>query len=98
MAVVEMQKISISAHRSNRKAILETLQKLEVIQVVEADLDETGLRHKNTADARATFEKNADLADQALAILDKYVPEKQGMLSGLAGKELIDDAVVGQLL
>ncbi len=92
MAVVEMQKISISAHRSNRKAILETLQKLEVIQVVEADLDETGLRHKNTADARATFEKNADLADQALAILDKYVPEKQGMLSGLAGKELIDDA------
>ena len=52
----------------------------------------TGLRHKNTADARATFEKNADLADQALAILDKYVPEKQGMLSGLAGKELIDDA------
>ncbi len=92
MAVVEMQKISISAHRSNRKAILETLQKLEVIQVVVADLDETGLRHKNTADARATFEKNADLADQALAILDKYVPEKQGMLSGLAGKELIDDA------
>lgn len=92
MAVVEMQKISISAHRSNRKAILETLQKLEVIQVVEADLDETGLRHKNTADARATFEKNVDLADQALAILDKYIPEKQGMLSGLAGKELIDDA------
>ena len=92
MAVVEMQKISISAHRSNRKAILETLQKLEVIQVVEADLDETGLRHKNTADARATFEKNADLADQALAVLDKYFPEKQGMLSGLAGKELIDDA------
>ncbi len=92
MAVVEMQKISISAHRSNRKAILETLQKLGVIQVVEADVDETGLRHKNTADARATFEKNADLADQALAILDKYVPEKQGMLSGLAGKELIDDA------
>ena len=89
MAVVEMQKISICAHRSNRKAILEALQSLGVMQVMTDNLDDPELMKLDTADTRARFEKNADLADQALAILDSYVPEKKGVLAGFAGKELI---------
>ena len=65
MAVVDMQKISICAHRSNRKAILETLQSMGIMQVVIDDLDDPELMKMDTADARARFEKNADLADQA---------------------------------
>ena len=90
MAVVEMQKISICAHRSNRKAILETLQSLGMMQIVTDDLDDPELLKMDTADARARFEKNADLADQALSILDMYVPEKSGLLSSFAGKTLIE--------
>ena len=90
MAVVEMQKISICAHRSNRKAILETLQSLGKMQIVTDDLDDPELLKMDTADARARFEKNADLADQALSILDMYVPEKSGLLSSFAGKTLIE--------
>ncbi|MDO4805485.1 MAG: V-type ATP synthase subunit I, partial [Lachnospiraceae bacterium] len=90
MAVVEMQKISICAHRSNRKAILETLQSLGMMQMSLDALDDSELTKMDTADARARFEKNADLADQAVAVLDRYVPEHKGILAGFAGKELID--------
>ena len=43
--------------------------------------------------SRATFEKQAQTADRALDILQKYAPEKTGMLSSLAGKPLIDKAL-----
>ena len=39
------------------------------------------------------FEKQAQTADRALDILQKYAPEKTGMLSSLAGKPLIDKAL-----
>ena len=98
MAVVEMQKISICAHRSNRKAILEALQSLGVMQVVTDNLDDPELMKMDTADTRARFEKNADLADQALAILDSYVPEKKGVLAGFAGKELIEKSAYDNVI
>ena len=98
MAVVDMQKISICAHRSNRKAILETLQSLGIMQVVIDDLDDPELMKMDTADARARFEKNADLADQAIAVLDTYVPEKAGLLSGFSGKKLIDKEAYSHII
>ena len=49
MAVVDMQKISICAHRSNRKAILETLQSLGIMQVAIDDLDDPELMKMDTA-------------------------------------------------
>ena len=98
MAVVDMQKISICAHRSNRKAILETLQSMGIMQVVIDDLDDPELMKMDTADARARFEKNADLADQAIAVLDTYVPEKAGLLSGFSGKKLIDKEAYSHII
>jgi len=78
MAVVAMEKISVCALKTNRKAILETLQGLGVMQVVTDELDDPELLKMDTAEAKARFDKNADLADQAVAILDKYVPLKKG--------------------
>ena len=43
----------------------------------------------DTAESRATWDKHAELCDQAAAILDKYAPEKKGMLDSLKGKELL---------
>ena len=92
MAVVAMEKISVCALKTNRKAILETLQGLGVMQVVTDELDDPELLKMDTAEAKARFDKNADLADQAVAILDKYVPLKKGMLDSFAGKETVEPA------
>ena len=50
----------------------------------------THLEKQDVASSRALFERRAQTADQALAILNTYVPEKKGMLDSLAGKPLVE--------
>ena len=89
MAVVEMQKISLAALKTKRKAILEKLQMLGIMQMEVDSIDDEELMKMDTAESRATWDKHAELCDQAAAILDKYAPEKKGMLDSLKGKELL---------
>ena len=88
MAVLQMQRISICAMKKNRKAILEELQSLGVLEIDAAELDPE-LKTMDTMNARLIFEKNAFLCDQAIEILDEFSKEKQSMLASLAGKPLI---------
>ena len=44
----------------------------------------------DTSKARADCEKEIQLAEHALEILQRYVPEHKGMLSSLEGKKLVD--------
>ncbi len=88
MAVLQMQRISICAMKKNRKAILEELQSLGVLEIDAAELDPE-LKTMDTMNARLIFEKNASLCDQAIEILDEFSKEKQSMLASLAGKPLI---------
>ena len=85
MAVLQMQRISICAMKKNRKAILEELQSLGVLEIDAAELDPE-LKTMDTMNARLIFEKNASLCDQAIEILDEFSKEKESMLASLAGK------------
>ena len=88
MAVLQMQRISICAMKKNRKAILEELQSLGVLEIDAAELD-PDFQTMDTMNARLLFEKNASLCDQAIMILDEFSQEKESMLASLAGKPLI---------
>ena len=81
MAVLQMQKVSICALKKDRKAILEKIQAMGVMEISKMLEDETGLEKMDTQDARARFERNAASADGALEILQENVPEKTSMLS-----------------
>ena len=90
MAIVQMQRINICALKKNRKAILERLQELGAMEI-DIQLEDDSLCEKqDVASSRALFERRAQTADQALAILNIYVPEKKGMLDSLAGKPLVE--------
>ena len=90
MAIVQMQRINICALKKNRKAILERLQELGAMEI-DIQLEDDNLCEKqDVANSRALFERRAQTADQALAILNIYVPEKKGMLDSLAGKPLVE--------
>ena len=90
MAIVQMQRINICALKKNRKAILERLQELGAMEI-DIQLEDDNLGEKqDVASSRALFERRAQTADQALAILNTYVPEKKGMLDSLAGKPLVE--------
>ena len=90
MAVLKMQKISICALKKDRKAILEQLQHLGVLEVDREKEEDAFFQKMDTTGQRMKFEKAATAADQALGILDAYAPEKKSLLSSLEGKELID--------
>ena len=90
MAVLQMQKISICALKKDRKAILEKLQSLGVLEI-QSEIEDDSFQKLDTGNARQSFEKKAHLAERGLEILGQYVPEKTSMLSGLEGKRLIEE-------
>lgn len=92
MAVLQMQRISICALKKNRKAILEKLQALGVMEINHViDDDDEDFQKMDTTNARMSFDKAAASADRAVELLQVYAPKKQSMLDSLAGKELVEE-------
>lgn len=93
MAVMQMQRISICALKKDRKALLEQIQKLGVMEIDPEVGKDTDLERMDTLSSRAGFEKMASLAEQALEILQRYSPEKISIFASLEGKKLADDGI-----
>ena len=91
MAVLQMQRVSICALKKDRKAVLEKLQAMGVMEISHVDCGDDDFEKMDTGNARQGFERKAQLADHALEILERYVPEKRSMLSSLEGKKLIKE-------
>lgn len=89
MAVLQMQKVSICALKKDRKAVLEKLQRMKVMEISQVEEEDSGFTVMDTRQERMELEKTASVADQALEILDRYAPEKKSMFSALEGKALI---------
>ena len=85
-----MQKLSICAGKKNRKAILEALQSMGCMEINTSGLDDADLQKMDTQAQRAQFEKNAEMFDHALDVLDVYAPDQKGGLAIFAGKERIE--------
>ena len=90
MAVLQMQRISICALKKERKKILEPLQQTGVVEIDRNVEEDDVFQKMDTSSARGVFEKNAQVAERALEILQTYVPEKKGMLASLEGKAQIE--------
>ena len=89
MAVLKMQRITVCALKKDRKAILEKIQSMGVLQVDPVLEDDSDFKKTDTAGQRMGFEKAAASVDQALDVLDKYVPEKKSVFAALEGKKVI---------
>jgi len=90
MAVLQMQRISICALKKDRKAILEQLQNMGLMEIAPVLDEDSDFQRTDTGNARGRFEKIVANADQALDILQMYAPQKKSFLSGLEGKTLIE--------
>ncbi len=88
MAVLQMQKIHICALNSNRKQILELLQRKGIVQI-EAAGDSDFFKHMDTSAGCSKYKKYAQMAEQALKTLDKFAPEKKGLLASFEGRRQI---------
>lgn len=92
MAVLEMKRITLYALKSNRKKLLELLQRRGVVELNIPKEAEDLFAKMDTEAARQTFEKNAQQLIDAVAILDKAAPPEKGMPAFLAGRPAITTA------
>ena len=80
-----MQRISICALKKDRKAILEKLQSLGTLEVDHILDEDEDFHRMDTVGQKQGFEKAAASVDQALDILERYVPEEKSVFSALEG-------------
>ena len=90
MAVLPMQRVSICALKKDRKAILEKILSMGIMEMNQVAEGEEGFGTMDTVSARLSFDKKAQTAEQALAVLETYAPEKQSIFASLAGKDLVE--------
>lgn len=98
MSILQMQRFSICAMKKDRKAILEKLQSLGVMEIENSVAEDSGLNTMNTWESCQAFDKNAILADHALEILKEYAPEKTSLLSSLEGKALVEKTAYQEVI
>lgn len=84
-----MQKLFLCAKKENRKDILESLQRLGVVEISNLENDEPTFKKIETINNQMIFEKNADVAQKALDILNNFIDEKPSMLDALNGRMTI---------
>lgn len=86
MAVLEMKRIDIYALKANRKKILELLQRRGVLEINSPEESLELFSKTDTGSARLTFEKNVQLLQNAVSVLDASVPPSKGILDMLSGR------------
>ena len=87
MAVVPMKKVLICGLKTDRKAILELLQRRGEVEISDMVEEDQTFKRMDVSSSRAVFERNQALAEQALQVLDKYQPEEKGLLAGFEGRQ-----------
>ena len=104
MAIVPMKKLRLMAVRSVKDELLRELLRHGCVEVSEpAELQDEGLREllRREDSALMSLRAQRQSLQQALAILDRYVPAKSKLLSPkpqVAGERLLDEALLDEAL
>lgn len=89
MAVLPMRRISIYGLKSQRKGVLELLQRRGAVEVIQEPMKEEALSAMDTQAARNQFAATQTTAKRALEILDIHCPVKKSSLAMLEGRRPI---------
>ena len=97
MSIVQMQRMNLCALKKNRKAILERLQAMGAVEIdIRLDND-VGYETQDVSLLKLDFDKKSRIAEMALEVLQRYAPEKTGMLDALEGKPYIEKEMFNTL-
>lgn len=98
MAVLTMKKIHILGLKQDRKAILEYIQSTGTLQVDMALAENSIFKRTNTNASITHYERRSANTEQAIDILNTYVPQKTGLFDSLKGKEDISQEKFQQII
>ena len=94
MSVVPMKRITVAAMKRDRKAVLEYLHVLGVVQVSIREQEDDVFTKTDMSKSQQVFLKSSEKAEDALAVLKRYAPEKTGLLSSFEGRKVLSLAEV----
>ena len=83
--------------KKDRKRILEHLQDNALVMVRHLEQSDEGFQRTDTTAQLKQFERNAELTEQALKVLNRQQPEKKGMLASFRGRKEIEPADIGRI-
>ena len=89
MAILAMKRIQLCGLKKESKAILETIQRLGVIEVQDFAPEDEVFKKKPMPISGAEFERTIHDAENAIEVLNTYNTEKSGILSSFKGRDLI---------
>ena len=93
MSKVLMKRIFICGPRTQRKNILELLQRMGTVEINSDDIRDKAFSTMDVETQRSTFLRAAKQSEEALAILKEYAPDKsEGLLSSLEDARSIEKA------
>ncbi len=81
LAIVQMKRIHIVALQTDRKAILERIQRWETVEVRWVEKEDGHLSKMDTSRQTAVFERGIQTAKSALDILDEKAAEKKELFA-----------------
>ncbi len=90
MAVLSMKRISICALKKDRKAMLEELQRKEVLEISNTKSKQKLFYKEETTKKTEILRKKIQTVQNALEIINHYTPEKKPLLSMLEGRKEVD--------
>ena len=86
MSIVKMQRISIYALSRYSKEILETLQRMGVMEIENIGIRDSVFYQTDSSFCSASFLNSAALMAQAAGVICEYSKEKTSLFSSLAGR------------
>ncbi len=88
-----MKSVTVYALKSDRKKILEHLQRQGTVDISRQELIEVteGFERYDTSGSVGNFERTAATAQKAVEILSEYAPESKGLLASLSGRRIVTD-------
>ncbi len=92
MSKIAMQRIELLALKKERKPLLETLQRLGVIEITDITQESEAFAVQDFTATEERLKNKKQSAMTALEILNQYAPEKKSMFAFLEGKKEADVA------
>ena len=90
MAKLQMKGITIACMRSDRPALMGFLQRRGVVELKKPRMVER-FTFEDTSSQRAAYTRTAQIAQQALDLLDRTAPEKSSIFAALNGRTVLDE-------
>ncbi|MBQ8000685.1 MAG: V-type ATP synthase subunit I [Ruminococcus sp.] len=87
MAILQMQRINIYALDKHCKAILESLQRMGVMEIEQLDISDSVFYKEDTSAQQTSYRRNANTMKTASEILSIFIKSKRSLFASIEGRK-----------